>query len=171
MRRKRVGFTLVELMTVVAIIGLLIAIIVPSLGQAKTQSRRVTCRSNLHGAGTALRMYLNENNDVLPVAALLPSAKLNDDPRIADVLDPYLSNPLALKCPADQVKNYYVSEGSSYEYRSMWGGRKLNQISQSQTLGEGKVFLMHDYEPFHGPPGELGSESYLFADGHVGNLE
>jgi prepilin-type N-terminal cleavage/methylation domain-containing protein/prepilin-type processing-associated H-X9-DG protein len=171
MRTKRAAFTLIELMTVVAIIGLLIAIIVPSLGQAKTETRRVTCRSNLHAVGVALRMYLNENNDVLPVAALLPSAKLNDDPRIADVLAPYLSNPLALKCSADQVKNYYTSEGSSYEYHSMLGGRKLNQIPQTQTLGEGKIFLMHDYEPFHGPPGEVGSSSYLFADGHAGNLE
>jgi prepilin-type processing-associated H-X9-DG protein len=29
---------------------------------------------------------------------------------------------------------------------------------------------MNDYEPFHGPPGTPGAANYLFADGHVGDL-
>ena len=44
---KRKGFTLIELLVVVSIIALLMAILMPALGEARDQPKLVMCRSNL----------------------------------------------------------------------------------------------------------------------------
>jgi len=57
-RRGRVGFTLVELLVVITILGLLMAILVPSLGQAKELARRASCQNNVGNICKALFGYL-----------------------------------------------------------------------------------------------------------------
>ena len=56
------GFTLVELLVVVAIIALLVSILMPSLARAKELARMAVCKANLHGLGRAWQMYWNQNN-------------------------------------------------------------------------------------------------------------
>jgi len=171
MRSERTGFTILELLVVISIIGILAALILPSLREAKRQARQVNCKENLHAVAVALRMYLNRSNDIMPAAAQMPSLRLNNLPRIADVLAPYLSDRRTLKCPSDVETNFFEREGSSYEYRSMLGGRRVSDSFLSRHWGEARTPVMHDYEPFHGEPGEPGAANYLFADGHVGDLE
>lgn len=66
MRRGKRAFTILELITVVAIIGLLIAIIVPSLQGARRSAKANVCVSKLKGLGLAFSVYLNENRDMFP---------------------------------------------------------------------------------------------------------
>ncbi len=54
------AFTLVELLVVVSVIGLLVAILVPSLSVARKQARAVLCLSRCRALGVGMNMYLNE---------------------------------------------------------------------------------------------------------------
>ncbi len=57
------GFTLVELLTVIAIIVLLVAILIPALQTVKRQANSVACQSNLRQWGIYFSMYTEENKD------------------------------------------------------------------------------------------------------------
>ncbi|MBI4431900.1 MAG: type II secretion system protein [Candidatus Omnitrophica bacterium] len=60
--RNNKGFTLVEIMIVVAIIGLLAAIAVPNFVQARNAARSSTCINNLRLIDSAKEQYAIENN-------------------------------------------------------------------------------------------------------------
>lgn len=168
---RRYAFTIIELLVVITIISILAALILPAVTYAREMARQTKCKSNLHAISVAFRLYLNQSNDTLPVAAEMPSLNLNADPRIADVLAPNLPDRAVLRCPDDTARKYYESEGCSYEYAALFGGRSLADLVLVKMIGEARVSIMYDYEPFHGPAGQVGSANYLFVDGHVGNLE
>ena len=63
---KRKGFTLIELLVVISIISLLMAMLMPALGQAKHQVRRIVCANNLGQLGKGLLVYLDTYDSKLP---------------------------------------------------------------------------------------------------------
>lgn len=66
MKKKKKGFTLVELLVVVAIIALLISILLPSLSRARELAKRTVCASNLRTVGQGQAIYANDNLDWFP---------------------------------------------------------------------------------------------------------
>ena len=60
------GFTLVELLVVIGIIGVLISILLPALQNARHKANMVACQSNMRQVGTAMLMAANENKGGLP---------------------------------------------------------------------------------------------------------
>jgi len=60
------GFTLIELLVVIAIIALLISILLPSLGKAKEQAKKVKCVANLKEIGVAMQEYFLDHKDWFP---------------------------------------------------------------------------------------------------------
>jgi prepilin-type N-terminal cleavage/methylation domain-containing protein/prepilin-type processing-associated H-X9-DG protein len=63
--RRRRGFTLMELLVVVAIIALLVAILIPSLGAARRLARTSACAANLRGIGQLNAVYASEFDDYI----------------------------------------------------------------------------------------------------------
>lgn len=66
--QKKSGFTLVEIMIVVAIIGLLAAIAIPSFLNARTRSQRSACQNNLRQLSGAMDQYALDHNNTAPTA-------------------------------------------------------------------------------------------------------
>ncbi|RRJ96772.1 prepilin-type cleavage/methylation domain-containing protein [Opitutaceae bacterium TAV4] len=60
------AFTLIELLTVIAIIGVLAAIIIPTVGKVRSTARKVTCTNNMRQITTAALLFAADNRDQLP---------------------------------------------------------------------------------------------------------
>ena len=64
---RRTGFTLIELLVVIAIIAILAAILFPVFAKAREQARAINCVSNMKQIGTALLMYMQDYDGLVPV--------------------------------------------------------------------------------------------------------
>jgi prepilin-type N-terminal cleavage/methylation domain-containing protein len=84
---KKQGFTLVEIMIVVAIIGLLAAIAIPSFARARTTSRQNACINNLRQIDGGKDQWAIENN------------KVDTDSVSPDQVSPFIKGGWP-KCPA-----------------------------------------------------------------------
>jgi prepilin-type N-terminal cleavage/methylation domain-containing protein len=67
------GFTLLELLVVIAIIAILAALLLPALSAAKQRAWTISCNSNLHQIGLGMKMYADEANGLYPKSgAIIP---------------------------------------------------------------------------------------------------
>jgi prepilin-type N-terminal cleavage/methylation domain-containing protein/prepilin-type processing-associated H-X9-DG protein len=64
--RKPQGFTLVELLIVIGVIGVLIALLLPALAGARKDANQIACAANLRSIAQGLGIYENDNNGLIP---------------------------------------------------------------------------------------------------------
>ncbi len=101
------GFTLVELLVVVAVIALLTSLLLPALQWASEESRISCCGNLLHHMGSAMGLYVADNHNMLPPACYTDE----------------LSYEYLATCPVtDQYGNtWYPTYQSGYVYRNLIG--------------------------------------------------
>jgi len=151
------GFSIVELLVVIGIIGLLLALLLPGLGKARAMARRVNCGSNLHQIDLAMHLYLSDNKDTYPCAQDPLPKKQPTDPNIwlwmgrgwRDFISPYfgekidINNPSVLRCTSDQTPAK-TFEATSYAY-SMAFYHSPQQINNMNSP-------LDNYDPSHLKP-------------------
>jgi len=135
---RRRAFTLIELLVVVAIIALLIAILLPSLGRARELSRKTVCGTQLKGQGTSFAIYANQWDDNLPSGPdydcdSITATWLHDT--TAKLSDTLIGAQTALNSPqaSSARKWFYCPSNQVYNSDHNWSG--LN----SATLPNGQV--------------------------------
>jgi prepilin-type N-terminal cleavage/methylation domain-containing protein/prepilin-type processing-associated H-X9-DG protein len=88
------AFSLIELLVVVAIIGVLAGLMLPALGRARMRARATQCLNNLHQLGIAHVFYADENRGRFP--------ERRDDHRWPTQLRPGYLNLAILQCTEDR---------------------------------------------------------------------
>jgi prepilin-type N-terminal cleavage/methylation domain-containing protein/prepilin-type processing-associated H-X9-DG protein len=115
---KRTAFTLIELLAVIAIIGILAALLLPAIQRGTGKARTAKCGSNLRQIGVGIMMYVQSNDGFMPPldenAAVANASSYN---WISSWIAPYIqskgSNTIWL-CPSDQRKFDISGRDSSY---------------------------------------------------------
>ena len=170
------AFTLIELLVVIAIIAVLAALALPVFGRAKEAGRSAVCLSNLHQIGIALQVYVDSNNNRLPVmrdrAAGIGTNQpvTNALPSVEMVLKTELGNTNVLRCPSDRAE-IFETTGSSYSWNSLLNGQRADKlVVLGMSFDPHAIPVFFDKENFHAARGPSKAVNYLYADGHIKNL-
>lgn len=137
----RDGFSLVELLAIVVVIGVLAAFLLPVYARARQQAQLAPCVSNLQRIGQAMKLYLADHDGGLPV-------------RMQSLTDArYIRDPQILLCPDDRTGNWggiICEKGRDGRASTQALDRSL--VSASETIPYSYVNL---FQPdwFSGEPG------------------
>lgn len=156
---KRRGFTLIEVLIVIAIIAVLATILFPVFASVRERGRRTSCLSNLRQLGLAISLYSQDADDVYPNGGspvdlhtgfwqgvyggdYWPQVK--HMPPLQQVMVPYIQSKDIWHCPSDSgyaVQNSwpidahgssYNTFGTSYNYATMLA---LEHETTTQLVG------------------------------------
>jgi prepilin-type N-terminal cleavage/methylation domain-containing protein/prepilin-type processing-associated H-X9-DG protein len=168
--RSRMGFTLTELLIVVAVIAVLAAILLPVFSQVREKARAAACMSNYHQIGLAIHIYATDYDDHTPPNGGSFSGIVAD-------CDPYTHSTKIFVCPDDYDR---VTEGraSSYRMASLYQGLPLScgwkdPYIPTQTAEPASTTLAYEAEqdfaqsPIVPTYRHNGGTQVMMFDGHV----
>lgn len=162
-RAHRTAITLLEMMVVLAVIGVLLAILFPAIQRARATADKLRCAARLGQLGQAIEMYRDAHGRY-PNAVRFPIEGAS--PVLQQVLGPYIEHSTSVfGCPSDH--NYFPQHGISYEYSGITVANKRWEEVTSGNKPSHKIWVLADCDPFHQPRGPY-SRNILFLDGHVG---
>ena len=184
------GFTLVELLVVITIIGVMAAVIAPVGKGMISRSRAIKCSQNLRQIGTAAMMYAGDNQFTLPQTV---HQRREGGVSWSISLQPYSGTKLVFRCEQDpHATRPYTYVINDFLTPNPAGAPQLN-YSRLSKLGEPQATVLFaeamagyagsdhfHFSEYQGVPMPAeafrsqvnvevhqGSANYLFADGHI----
>ncbi|EDM27066.1 hypothetical protein LNTAR_07474 [Lentisphaera araneosa HTCC2155] len=180
-------FTLIEILVVVAIIGILASLLLPTLGNARDKSRASVCKNNLKQLSVTMYLYLDDSQYIINHVTPNPSTGLNIPWSRANV---FPGDNSILECPSDEKADpasWEPSYGFNYFYLKE---QKLAEVSKpAETIffaDSGHVntthpwnnravagYLINNKSAWAAPIGLRHDEApnLLWVDGHVSTLK
>ncbi|MEP6753921.1 MAG: DUF1559 domain-containing protein [Chthonomonadales bacterium] len=131
--RRRNGFTLIELLVVIAIIAILAAILFPVFATAREKARQASCQSNLKQLGLATLMYLQDYDEVFPLAQYADATGIEywfghgvagKYDKSQGLLFPYMKNHQVQRCPSWGGLAKF-GDGNGYGYNWLYLGSDM----------------------------------------------
>ena len=187
------GFTLVEILVVIAIIAILAAILFPVFGRARANARRASCQSNLKQIGIATAQYLQDHDERYMLHAHVVSGVQVSDSWFVP-LQAYIKSEGVFQCPAmpdDERRVFPDNDGAAIDpdsdyiinglfVHAVHAAKIVTPAQQIFSAQRRENFDVEDYHPWPEPENgnlpewdnvnktiHLEGANYLFADGHV----
>jgi prepilin-type N-terminal cleavage/methylation domain-containing protein len=189
MSTKR-AFTLLELLVVISIIGILAALLLPALTQAKEKGKRTSCLNNLRQVNLAIHLYADDWSDSLPV---LPNP--NPYPNgVGAYYKQLVKGYLGLKGPASPSEKVFIcpsdrtlwqQQGHAFTSYTFNGyevgtnaipritGQRLSAIRspvKAVLAGEWTAFFGGSWHPFRAYDYPDAINVVAFVDGHANSV-
>jgi prepilin-type N-terminal cleavage/methylation domain-containing protein/prepilin-type processing-associated H-X9-DG protein len=191
--RPAAAFTLVELLCVMAIMGLLAALLLPALALGKDRAKRIVCVNNEREQGMAFHMFLHDHDSKFPMAVPISDGGSEEFAQNGlalggqfyfsyhhfQVLSNYSALPQELACPADQrlpaanmarLSNkhlsYFVAINANYNDPGSILAGDRNVTAQSSDIGTIQTFEPRSRLHWTRELHQFMGD-VLFADGHV----
>lgn len=190
-RRNRRGFTLIELMVVIAILAIVAALLLPVFSQARRRARMVSCLSNLRQIGLAMRLYLQDWDGFYPYdqgprftpshledrqAREFPADRSNrwDASPMVRVLEPHLHSGRVWYCPQLPERVPEIGPGTNYEVNAFIAVNSIPRrerphggpVHETDVRNPGRIELFQDHL-IEGGRVHFDGRNRILCDGHA----
>jgi prepilin-type N-terminal cleavage/methylation domain-containing protein len=145
----RRGFTLVEMVVVIAVVGVLAALLFPVLSKGKAKAKRTACMNNLRQINVGVRMYSDDSSDAAPnVGSAASTNRVLLFSGYKELMKSYVGLKAAAStqeklfaCPADSFFPNFILTNSTpgYEHTSLHDIPLLNYSSYSFNGGDNQT--------------------------------
>jgi prepilin-type N-terminal cleavage/methylation domain-containing protein/prepilin-type processing-associated H-X9-DG protein len=192
-QNRRQGFTLIELLVVIGIIGILAALLLPSLVSGKRKAWKIQCVNNLHQQGLALHIYLTEFRSYpLWVTSTNDSSGIWWVQRLEGLQSTNFNFKGVWHCPSgrgdlgygynafgvlevgNRTNNFGLFGHFPQSFDTLVPIRESEVVSPSEMLVIGEsdaiAFMRNLGYDFHGQLRHQSKANVLFSDGHVESL-
>lgn len=171
--RRRNGFTLVELLVVIGIIGILMGMLMPAMSRAKQKAHRISCMNNIRQVGLAATMYTTDYDQEYPRRMHLTNGWMfalksyYGNNHATNNVNGKEWNSKVLKCPADrwlEWRSYLINGWNDYwaanlpkgeydrvmnwEYEHGMKDSNIKEPSDTVVFGEKRIGSYHVHMDF-----------------------